>query len=309
MLFRSTAQLFIVDPLQSATGGGGRSYEQFINEITRIRSQAGKSEEQRDQEARTFAAHEYPRNFLLERISSHPPLDQRIARLRALIGAAPDPVPASVLSDDQLKAKFAESAKFLRDAASTDPEVLAKTMQAALLASPFGRKFLQTIGRTESESTSRDPLQQKLYEANLAATGDLQRDPIEQRLYEANLRSTGDFPPSRNPITQMLFDRASDESEPESEDSSLTPAIASAPRRAKGTGPLDSGVTEEREREALAKFLTPVAESMQRQRAPSHAASTLAESTPRSTGARGIYVFWFVIIFSAAAILASFAIR
>jgi Peptidase family M48 len=305
----NTAQLFIVDPLQSASGGGGKSYEQFINEITRIRSQAGKTEEQRDQEARIFAAHEYPRNFLLERISSHPPLDQRIARLRALIGAAPDAVPASGLSDDQLKAKFAESAMFLRNAASTDPEILAKTMQAALLASPVGRTFLHAIGGTQPESTPRDPLQQKLYEANLASTGDLQRDPIEQKLYEANLRSTGDFRPSRNPIAQMLLDRASGGSEPEGEDSSLTPAMAATPGKGKGTGPLDAAATEEVEREALAKFLAPVAESMRRQGASTRAAPTDAATTPRPAGSGGVYLFWFVIIFSAAAIVASFAIR
>jgi heat shock protein HtpX len=301
----TTAQLFIVDPLQSASGGGGRSYEQFINEISRIRSQAGKTEEQRDQEARTFAAHEYPRNFLLERISSHPPLNQRIARLRALIGAGPEAVSASGLSDEELKAKFSESAKFLRNAASTDPEILAKTMQAALLASPVGRKFLQTIGGTQPESTPPDPLQQKLYEANLASTGDLQRDQSEQKLYEANLRSTGDFRPSRNPISQMLLDRASGDSEPEGEDSSLTPAIAATPGRTRGTGPLDSAGEEEHEREALAKFLAPVAESMRRQQAPTFHAATAA----RPTGSRGIYLFWFVIAFSAAAIVASFAIK
>ena len=54
--------------------GGGRSYTEFINEITRIRLQPGKTDERRDEEARNFAAREYPRNFLLERISSHPPL-------------------------------------------------------------------------------------------------------------------------------------------------------------------------------------------------------------------------------------------
>src|SRR5208337_796334 len=52
-----TAQLFIVDPFESVSGGGGKSYKEFINEVTRIRLQPGKPEEQRDEEARNFAAH------------------------------------------------------------------------------------------------------------------------------------------------------------------------------------------------------------------------------------------------------------
>jgi hypothetical protein len=84
----------------------------------------------------------------------------------------------------------------------------------------------------------------------------------------------------------------------------LTPAIAAPPGRARGTGPLDSAAQEEHEREALAKFLAPVAESMRRQEAPTH-----PPTTARHTGSRGVYLFWFVIAFSAAAIIASFAIK
>lgn len=301
-----TAQLFIVDPLQSASRGGGRSYTEFINEITRIRSQPDKTEEQRDEEARKFAAHEYPRNFLLEKISSHPPLGERIARLHALIGAAPGASATAGLADDQLHAKFADSVRFLRSATRTDPEVMAKVMQSMLLASPGGREFLEEKipgAPILRGSTARDLVEQKLYEANLASTGDLQRDPIEQKLYEANLQSTSDFRPSRNLVTQMLLDRASGHSQPEGEDTSLTPAMVTATGRAKGTGPLDSAAIEEVKRAALAKFLAPVAESMRRQGAPTQAANAAP------TGSRGIYLFWFVIVFSAAAIVASFAIR
>src|SRR5208282_3898155 len=101
-----TAQLFIVDPFERA--GGATSYKQYINEITRIRLQPGKTQEDRDDEARKFAVNEYPRNMLAEKISSHPPLGERIERLRALIGAAPGAAAASGLTDDQLRAKFSE---------------------------------------------------------------------------------------------------------------------------------------------------------------------------------------------------------
>ncbi|HLM80274.1 MAG TPA: hypothetical protein VK302_06535 [Terriglobales bacterium] len=101
----------------------------------------------------------------------------------------------------------------------------------------------------------------------------MQRDPIEQKLYEANLASTGDMLPSRNPITQKLLDLASGESEPAGEDSSLTPAMAAEPASGKGIGLSDSAAKEELEREALAKFLAPVAESMRRQESATHAAT------------------------------------
>ena len=155
-----TAQLFIVDPFQSATGGGGRSYEEFINEITRIRSQPDKTAEQRDEEARNFAATEYPRNLVVEKVSSHPPLRERIARLQALIGAAPGAAAASRIADDQLGAQFSESVRFVRNAAKTDPEVAAKVLQSALLASEGGRQMLQErFGGAQSapESNAREP--------------------------------------------------------------------------------------------------------------------------------------------------------
>ena len=77
-----------------------------------------------------------------------------------------------------------------------------------------------------------------------------------------------------------------------------------APASAKGTGPLDSAAKEQMEREALAKFLAPVAESMRRQTGP-----TNATTAARPTGSRAIYLLWFVFAFSAAAIVASFAIK
>ena len=81
-------------------------------------------------------------------------------------------------------------------------------------------------------------------------------------------------------------------------------SITAEPARGKGTGPLDSAAREELERDALAKFLAPVTESMRRQEGARHTAVTAPPG-----GFRGLYLFWFVMAFSAAAIVASFAIR
>lgn len=157
-------------------------------------------------------------------VSSHPPLRERISRLQALIGAAPGAAAADV-TDDQ-RAKFADSVRFVRDIASTDPEVMAKVMQSALLALPAGRMMLeQSIGKIPipEESTTRDPLEQKLYESNLASTG----------------LTPNDDPPS-----------------------SLPPGFGADPASVVGIGMPDSPATEAQQVEALARMLGPVAASM-----------------------------------------------
>jgi heat shock protein HtpX len=307
---QSTAQLFIVDPFESASGGGSRSYQEFINEITRLRMQSGKTGEQRDAEARNFAVHEYPRNFVVEKVSNHPPLRERIARLQALAGMTPVAIPgaaeASGLSDDQLQAKFSESAMFVRNLASTDPEALAKTMQAALLASPLGRRFLQGMSgatQTQRDSTARDPLEQKLYEANLASTGDLERSRgLTQKPYESDAAAS-DFDPSRYSFSGQLLEtllastRASRTND--GEDPSLPAGSTADPASGK-----DSATTEALEVQALAKFLAPVTASMRLNAAATHPASSR-----RPSGSRGIFLFWTVIAISAGAIVTSLAIK
>jgi heat shock protein HtpX len=315
---QSTAQLFIVDPFESASGGGSRSYKGFINEITRLRMQSGKTGEQRDAEARNFAAHEYPRNFVVEKVSNHPPLRERIARLQALAGITPVAIPggaeASGVSDDQLQAKFSESAMFVRNLASTDPEVLAKTMQAAMLGSPLGRRFLQGISgatQTHRDSTARDPLEQKLYEANLASTGDLERSrSLAQKPYESDAAAS-DFDPSRYSFSGQLLEtllastRASRTND--GEDPSLPTGSTADPASGK-----DSATTEALEVQALAKFLSPVTASMRLNEAASHPTAETAirpASAKPPTGSRGIFLFWTVIAISAGAIVASLAIK
>ena len=77
------------------------------------------------------------------------------------------------------------------------------------------------------------------------------------------------------------------------------------PPRAKGTGPLDFAALEEMQRESVAKTLAPVAVSM-RTETQAHRRAVASE---RPHGSGGIYLFWFVMVFSAAAIVTTLAIR
>ena len=73
------------------------------------------------------------------------------------------------------------SERFVLHMARTDAEVMAKARQANFQALPGGTASLRAnIGgdQIQRESTSLDPIEQKLYESNLASTGDLKRDPI-----------------------------------------------------------------------------------------------------------------------------------
>ena len=116
----TVAPLFIADPMKTASGGGSRSYQEYLDELTRIRSQADKSEEQREAEATKFATDEYPRNALQQAVSTHPALADRIARLQRLVKAAGDP----------------------KGEATSDPAMAANVVESALLATPVGRKMM-----------------------------------------------------------------------------------------------------------------------------------------------------------------------
>ncbi len=251
-----TAQLFIVDPFERA--GAATTYKQYINEITRLRLQPGKTQEERDEEAREFALNGCAS-------SSHPPLGERIERLQALIGAAPGAAEASGITADQLKAKFYESAKFVRELRRTDPEREARFI--------------------DREATSRDPIEQKLYGFNMASSGFIVESMPQSAGHREQRGSGGSLKAS------------------EAGDSSLPSSTTADPAGTKETGPLDP---EELQREARAKLLAPVsvAASMQ-----SKAPASQPAAAERSGRSGGVYLFWFVIVFSAAAVVASFAIK
>ena len=229
--------------------------------------------------------------FLVEKVSSHPPLSERIARLQALIGAVPGAASASGLTDDQLRAKFSESVWFVRNLASTDPEVMAKIMLSAFQTTEGARRLLQEkiVGtQIDRESTSRDSIEQKLYESNLASTGDLKpsRNPIAQKLFESILASAGDLKPN------------------EGGDSSMSQALAADPAGVTGIGLPDSAATEALEVETLAKMLGPAMVSMRQKKAATHPAAA-----EHPTRARGTFLFWIVIALSAGAIVAALALK
>lgn len=86
---RALAPLFLVDPFQSAGGVDA----DFVGELTRIHSQTGKSEAEREAQAEAaearFADEQYRRDMTGQQPEpTHPPLAQRIARLQRLVGAA-----------------------------------------------------------------------------------------------------------------------------------------------------------------------------------------------------------------------------
>jgi hypothetical protein len=83
----------------------------------------------------------------------------------------------------------------------------------------------------------------------------------------------------------------------------MQPLTTVDPPRAKGTGPLDFAVLEAMQREGVATMLAPLAAPMRPETPARHSAA----AQPHGSG--GMYLFWFVIVFSAAAIVASFAIR
>jgi heat shock protein HtpX len=135
----AVAPLFIADPMSSASGGGSRTYQEYLDELTRIRSQAEKSEGQREAEATKFATDEYPRNTLQQAVSTHPALAERIARLQQLVKAAGDS--KGEATNDEIAANRSESARFVTDLATSDPAMAANVVESALLATPMGRKM------------------------------------------------------------------------------------------------------------------------------------------------------------------------
>jgi heat shock protein HtpX len=136
----AVAPLFIADPMNGSTGGGARTYQEYLDELTRIRSQADKSEEQREAEATKFATDEYPRNALQQAVSTHPALADRIARLQQLLKAAGDS--KGEASTDEIAANRTESARFVTNLSTSDPAMAAEVVESALLATPTGRKMM-----------------------------------------------------------------------------------------------------------------------------------------------------------------------
>jgi len=78
---RGVASLFIVDPFEC----GGSGWTEYLDEVARIESQQGMTKEQRDAQVAGFVVKGMPQISFQSPFSSHPPLHDRIARLRALL--------------------------------------------------------------------------------------------------------------------------------------------------------------------------------------------------------------------------------
>jgi heat shock protein HtpX len=167
----AVAPLFIADPMSSASAGGSRSYQEYLDELTRIRSQADKSEEQREAEATKFATDEYPRNALQQSVSTHPPLADRIARLQQLVKAAEDSKDDG--SSDEIAAQRSESARFVTNLSTSDPAMAAKVVESALLATPMGRKMMDE--KLGGELSSEGLASVELSSSPRKGTGDLSK--------------------------------------------------------------------------------------------------------------------------------------
>ncbi len=180
---RGVAPLFIVDPFEC----GGSGWTEYLDEVARIESQQDMTKEQRDAQVASFVVKGMPQISFQSRFSSHPPLHDRIARLRALLhepSGVPVEYPAEIL------AKRKAAAKVVAETTKNNPEVAAALVASMIQGNPVAQ-VLRAFGEnspasglvpaqpSEPERTSTDPSEQatyqKLYEYNLGLTGDKAR--------------------------------------------------------------------------------------------------------------------------------------
>ena len=207
---RGVAPLFIVDPFEC----GGESGGEFLDEVARIEAQEDKTKERRDAEVADLMVKGMPQqNLFLFRgvLSSHPPIQDRIARLYGLLHQ-----PSAGPTPDQINAKRKAAAKIVAEVTKTNSEAAAAVIESMLRA-PLAEQFLRVLG-ANLPPRGPDPAQaspgEELLRAvrvNLPASApDPARPAAEdqtydklsdqtayQKLYEYNLGLTGDKPRSQ----------------------------------------------------------------------------------------------------------------
>jgi hypothetical protein len=182
------APLFIVDPFEC----GGSGWTEYLDEVARIESQQGMTKEQRDAQVASFVVKGMPQISFQSRFSSHPPLHDRIARLRALLH---EPSCVPVESPAEILAKRKAAAKVVAETTKNNPEVAAALVASMIQGNPVAQ-VLRAFGEnspasglvpaqpSEPEQTYTDPSEQatyqKLYEYNLGLTGDKARSSAGQ---------------------------------------------------------------------------------------------------------------------------------
>ena len=278
---RGVAPLFIVDPFEC----GGASREELLDEVAAIEAQADKPQEQREAEIAKLVGKEVASFSPLRGVfSSHPPIQDRIARLKGLLHQ-----PSAAASSEQVEAKRAAAAKLVQRVIQTRPDEIAGAMGSMLSAGPGERLTHaldgdQAIGGSEfSEPPDGEP--------KYANPAD---EAAYKKLYEYNLRLTGDNPQSRaaDPALSAM--------------SMLADMMGGQP------GIVDPGKVDPAQlRAALGSadqdyLRDALAMRMARTQAAVPAANVPDEPPP---SAKKHYFFWLVMALSAGAIAAGLAVR
>jgi heat shock protein HtpX len=263
---RGVAPLFIVDPFEC----GGASWAEYLDEVARIESQQDKSKEQRDAEVAQYVAKGMPQSLFQGVLSSHPPIHDRIIRLRRLMHQASGAPPES---ETEIQAQRKAAAKTVREVTTANPEAMAAAV-GAMMGSNTAQQMIRAMSESappgeserlappEQHEAYDDPSQQatyqKLYEYNLGLTGDRSRLAAERSLS------------SESPLDALLHGQ-SENINPAQLRAALELGIASAHRKPPATS----------------------------------ANTTGSAALPRAVR----FMFWIVIALCAGAIAAAFALR
>lgn len=201
---RGLAPLFIVDPLEC----GKTNWVEYLDEVARIEAQPDKSKAQRDAEAAQLMAKSVPLGLFQHTVSSHPPIHDRIVRLRGLLHEASGPAQES---EAEITARRKAAEKTVTEITQTSPEAMMTVVEAMLGANPAAQQLMRALGQNapssesetaeppEKDETGADPFEEaayrKLYKYNLGLTGDRDTSGLEaerphppQSPFEALLR-------------------------------------------------------------------------------------------------------------------------
>jgi hypothetical protein len=248
----------------------GSNRAAYLDEITRIESQQDKTKEQRDAETAAFMMKQIPQMSLrIGLFSSHPPIQDRVVRLRGLLHE-PSGVPEETLADVQAKRRAA--AKIITETTQNNPAVAAAFLGSIIRANPVDQ-LTREIGE--------NPLLRALIPAQPSEQEQTYTDPSEQaeyqKLYEYNMGLTRDK------------------------------AGLSAGRAPNLESPLAALESLKQMDPAQLQAILAAGMAASARKKPT-ATSESVDGEPRPAK-KPHYLFWFVIILSAAAIIAAQAIK
>ena len=179
---RGVAPLFIVDPFEC----GGAAWGDYLDEVGRIESLQDLTKEQRDAQAAAYVVKGMPQISFRSPFSSHPPIHDRIVRLRGLLHETSGaPGESSAAIPDEIVARRKAAAKVVEEAAKSNPEVAAALVTSMIQANPAAGLLRQFGVSPEAGGSSPAPTEGKTY-------SDATEESTYQKLYEYNLGLTGD---------------------------------------------------------------------------------------------------------------------